>query len=345
MPPTRRKGFFGQTPVRPEDELARQQDVEALIAPRPASFQHLPLERLRPNPFQARHKFEDLKELAAAIQAQGFTSRLRVRPDPVDEGYFQLVYGERRLRAAQLAGLAEVPCEISEHSNEEMIEVGLAENIQRRDLSPLEEARAFSTFTREQGYSVRNLAEKIGKDKSYVQDRLELLRVPVDVQAMVNQRSDTVRAAREIAKLATPAQRQPLIEGILQGKLNVHDIRSMIAEQAEPGSGSVAVNGTDAEAEAGDGTSSGDRPAAESSGSASPQEEQPFPAAGRSVKPRRPEPTVERQLERDGRLVLSALARCHETAASLNLPQKELLRTYLSKIISEISGLQDKLKA
>ena len=74
-----------------------------------------------------------------------------------------------------------IPCEIADHTDSDLIEIGLAENIQRHDLDPLEEARAFQTFIDERGYSIRGLAERIGKDKSYVEDRLKLLQAPDDV--------------------------------------------------------------------------------------------------------------------------------------------------------------------
>lgn len=157
----------------------------------------IPIARIRPNPFQARQTFEGLEELAAAIRTQGFTSRLRVRHDPSDERYYQLVYGERRLRAAELAGLAEIPCDVGEYSDEDLLEVGLMENIQREDLDPLEEASAFRTFIAERGYTQQRLADRIGKDINYVGRRLKLLETPDDVQRMVAQRSDTVMAALE----------------------------------------------------------------------------------------------------------------------------------------------------
>jgi ParB family chromosome partitioning protein len=223
----RRKGFFDQQ-IRPQDELARQQDVEALLSPRQVVAQNLPVERIRPNPFQARQNFDGLEELVEVIHTLGFTTRLRVRPDPAQEGFFQMVFGERRLRAAKKAGLITVPCDIAEHSDEDLIEIGLAENIQRRDLDPLVEARAFRTFIDQRGYTIRRLAERIGKDKSYIEGRLALLRAPEDVQQMVVQRSDTIRAAWEIAKLPTAAERQPLIEGLVSGTLNKEDVRTII---------------------------------------------------------------------------------------------------------------------
>jgi ParB family transcriptional regulator, chromosome partitioning protein len=225
----RKGGFFQETP-RPEDDLARQAEVAALLGSRRTVIQEIGIERVSPNPFQARKTFQGLEELAQAIQAQGFTSRLRVRPHPNQHGYFQLVYGERRLRAAEIAGLDTVPCEVAEHSDDDLIEIGLAENIQRQDLDPLEEAQAFQTFIAERGYSIRRLAERIGKDKSYIEERLALLRTPDDVQALVAQRPDSIRAAREIAKVAEPAARAPLIAGVAAGDLTTQDVRAIVQE-------------------------------------------------------------------------------------------------------------------
>lgn len=223
----KRKRFFEQV-SRPEDDLARQRDVEALLAPRRVISQDIPIDRIQPNPFQARKQFEGIDEMAQAILSLGFTTRLRVRPDPQTQGMFQLVFGERRLLAAKQAELTEVPCDVADHSDEELIEIGLAENIQRRDLVPLEEARAFQTFIDQRGYTIRGLAERIGKDKGYVENRLVLLRTPEDVQEMVEQRPDTIRAAREIAKIPTADEREPLIEGILSGELSKDDVRTIV---------------------------------------------------------------------------------------------------------------------
>lgn len=229
MPPKRKGGFFAAS-ERPEDEAARQREVEALIATRRTFPQEIGLERIGPNPFQARREFSNLEELAESIRQQGFTSRLRVRPDPKRPGFFQLVYGERRLRAARLAELAEVPCDVAEHTDEELIEIGLAENIQRRDLDPLEEAQAFQTFIDERGYSIRRLAERIGKDKSYIEDRVALLKAPEDVQQMIVERPDALRAAREIAKLPDARERQGVIAGVVEGRLNTQDVRGIVRE-------------------------------------------------------------------------------------------------------------------
>lgn len=229
----KRKGFFDHI-SRPEDDLARMRDIESLLVPRRLVVQDIPVERIRPNPFQARQVFDGLDELAEAIRIQGFVSRLRVRPDPAQASFFQLVYGERRLRAARIAGLTEIPCEITDHTDAELVEIGLAENIQRRDLTPLEEARAFQRLIQVRNYSVRSLAQRIGKDRGYIDNRLALLRAPEDVQHMVAQRPDTVRSAREIARLESVDDRKPLIEGLVQDHINAADVRHQVNSAFRP---------------------------------------------------------------------------------------------------------------
>lgn len=230
------KSFMSSRTV--ESASATDSDFEKVIglrpelAERPVFSQNLPIERIRPNPFQARQHFDGLDELADAIVTQGFISRLRVRPDPSDpgEGFFQLVYGERRLRAALLAGLSTVPCDVAEYTDQEMLEIGLAENIQRQDLNPLEEAVVFQRLTQAGEYSIRELAARIGKHKDYVDGRLALLRAPQDVQELVAKRPDTVTVARRIASLETAGERRPLIEAVMEGTLNKEAVREIIHE-------------------------------------------------------------------------------------------------------------------
>jgi ParB family transcriptional regulator, chromosome partitioning protein len=241
--PPKRKNFFAQE-ERQEDVDARMREVAAVLAPKRLVIQEVGEERITANPFQARRTFGDLEDLANSIRVHGFTTRLRVRPEPERPGYFQLVYGERRLRAARIAGLREIPCEIAEHSNDEMIEIGLAENIQRQDLAPLEEAQAFQLFISERGYSVRRLAERIGKGKSYVEDRVALLRMPADVQQLITERPDALRMAREIAKLPTSDDRKPLIDAVMTGQLATSDVRALVRSAANPMIDAVVIQGS-----------------------------------------------------------------------------------------------------
>ncbi len=229
----KRKQFDLGTPTRvdqPGGEIERLFDAELRSAQKPV-LRDLPISRVQPNPFQARQNFDDLDELVQSIHAHGFVSRLRVRSHPEAADQFQLVFGERRLRAARAAGMQTIPCEIAEHSDAQLMEIGLAENIQRQDLDPLEEAYAFQTLISQRGYTQQSLAGRIGKDVSYVTGRLHILKnTPLDVQHMVRQRTDTVRAAREIAKLTDAETRAPLIAGVLDRSLSIREVRESVRE-------------------------------------------------------------------------------------------------------------------
>lgn len=214
--------------------VATDDDFDAVFGPvteRPVTAaQDIPIDRIRTNPFQARVKFKDIAELADSMRTHGFTSRLRVRRDPAQPQFFQLVYGERRLRAAQVAGIKAIPCDIAEYSDQQMREIGLTENLQRSDLEPLEEARAFRVAIDEGSYSIRSLAAQIGKSKGYVQGRLDLLRAPEDVQQMVDAHPETFTAALLIAQIPTPDQRQSLIEGVIKGDLDKESLRAIVRD-------------------------------------------------------------------------------------------------------------------
>jgi ParB family transcriptional regulator, chromosome partitioning protein len=310
-----------------ERETARMADIEALAAPRPAITRNIPTSRIRPNPFQSRQNFSDLDELANAIRAHGFTSRLRVRPDLNESGYFQLVFGERRLRAAITAGLTEVPCEVAEHTDEDMIEIGLAENIQRRDLTPLEEAQAFQRFVDQRGYSIRQLAERIGKDKGYIENRLALLRTPDDVQEMLAQRPDAMRVAREIAKLPMPEQRQPLIAGVVAGTLNTQEVsaivREVTTETAPPPSQEDKQPSTSA-----------------SSAGATLQDRQKGTA---TTSPLSPTERIRKRLEREARAIRTTMTSWQTMLPTLDADERQVVMNSLEELLGMASQMIDAL--
>jgi ParB-like chromosome segregation protein Spo0J len=211
-----------------------------------------------------------------------------------------------------------VPCEIAEHSDDEMIEIGLAENIQRRDLEPLEEAHAFRTLIDFRGYSIRRLAERIGKDKSYIEDRLALLRTPDDVQSLIHQRPDALRIAREIAKLDTPVERQPLIDAVIAGKLNTEDVRTIVREVATQPDTAV-------------------RPLSEQI-----VERQEHKAD--TTPQRRPAPTVHRAMERDVQALRTVLARLRQLLPILNTADRAALRAYLAEVRGELEQVAQSIQ-
>jgi ParB family chromosome partitioning protein len=163
----------------------------------------LPLEDISANPFQPRKRFDDqaIKELATSIRATGVLQPILVRRS--GPGGFQLVAGERRLRAASLAGLDRIPAVIREVSDREMMELALVENIQREDLDPIEEAKAFQTLIEKIGLTHDQLSERVGKQRSSISNSLRLLGLPAEVQDMVSRGTLTAGHAR--ALLGVPA--------------------------------------------------------------------------------------------------------------------------------------------
>ena len=200
----------------------------------------IPLDRIRPNPFQPRKTFDPVKidELAYGMKEHGWIGGgLPVRAHATEPNIYELVWGERRWRAAKIADLKTIPCVVSTYSDDDMIEKGLLENIQREDLSNLEEGQAYVNLLalrNEQGkprYSIRRLAQRIGKDKSYIEDRLQYARVPIDVQQLATDQPDIspriIRELGELSKMLQPEERAPVIEGVREGRLRIEDVREI----------------------------------------------------------------------------------------------------------------------
>jgi len=156
----------------------------------------LALTALADNPFQPRDQIDPgaLAELASVIAAQGFQGVLVARPHPQQAATYQLAFGHRRREAARLAGLSTLPVLVRDLTNEEMVEIAITENIQREDLSPWMEARTYGLMDQELGYTHEQIATAVGKKRGYVENRLRLLRAPADVQALVADKPDTLRA-------------------------------------------------------------------------------------------------------------------------------------------------------
>lgn len=190
-------------------------------------IRELPVAQIRPNPFQPRQHFAEasVAELAGSIREHGFYGHLLVRREGRS---YQLAYGERRLRAAKLVGLDAIPCQIRELSDTQMVEIALTENVLREDLHPVEEAQGYLRLQKEMKYSVRQIAERIGKSKSYIGTLLSIVRYP-DLEEAVRSADIPVRTAEELAKIADPGERRYCIEQVIAGKL---DRDSLIAKRA-----------------------------------------------------------------------------------------------------------------
>jgi ParB family chromosome partitioning protein len=191
----------------------------------------MPVDRLESNPQQPRQHFDEeaLADLAASIREHGVLQPILVRP--LDDGRYQIVAGERRWRASRMAGLAEVPVIIEELDEEAALEIAIIENLQREDISPLEEAEMFQRMTREHGYSLRKLATKLGKDKGYLENRLRLVDAPEDVRELVAVRRDTLSHAYELMKVEDPRWRRRLARQVASGELSLVKLRKRIEAQ------------------------------------------------------------------------------------------------------------------
>lgn len=191
------------------------------------SVSHLPIALIDPNPLQPRTVFNQdrLKELADSIQANGIIQPLVVRPH---RNRYQLVAGERRWRAARIAGLEEVPAVVQNVSDERLLEITLVENIQREDLNPIEVAHAFDRLSRELDLNHDEIARRTGKDRSTITNTLRLLKLPADVQQLVAEHRLSVGHARAILSLPTEdLQRQVAEKSTSQG-LSVRQVERLI---------------------------------------------------------------------------------------------------------------------
>ncbi|TMF80586.1 MAG: ParB/RepB/Spo0J family partition protein, partial [Chloroflexi bacterium] len=175
---------------------------------------------------------DTLAELAASIREHGVLQPILVRPAGSD---YEIIAGERRWRASKLAGKETVPAIVERFDDSTALEIALIENLQREDLSPLDEAVIYKKMTDELGYSIRNLATKLSKDKGYVENRLRLASAPDDVRDMVAQRYDTLSAAYELMKLENKRRRQSLAKQIIGGKLTLLRLHDQVERILHPG--------------------------------------------------------------------------------------------------------------
>ncbi len=201
--------------------------AEAPEPPAPDGLTTVPIALIDPNPLQPRSVFNAnrLQELADSIAANGIIQPLVVRA--LDSRY-QLVAGERRWRAAKLAGLAEVPVVVRHISDERLLEVTLVENIQREDLNPMEVAHAFDRLTRELHLSHEELAKRTGKDRTTITNTLRLLKLPSDIQQLVAEHRLSAGHARAILALPDIEHQRQIAEKACSQGLSVRQVERLV---------------------------------------------------------------------------------------------------------------------
>ena len=160
----------------------------------------LPVDRLEPNPDQPRRTFDEgsLRELATSIREKGVIQPLVVRASPRGLGMHEIVAGERRWRAAQMAGLAELPVIVREYDDAQVLEIAIIENVQRADLNPMEEAAGYRQLMDRFGHTQERLAEALGKSRSHIANLLRLLHLPDEVRRLVTEGALSAGHARAL---------------------------------------------------------------------------------------------------------------------------------------------------
>jgi len=198
-----------------------------------ATVREVPLDRILPNPAQPRLSYEEdsLTDLAASIREHGVLQPILVRPVG---NKFELIAGERRWRASQLAERDTIPAIVAEFDEQTALEVSIIENLQREDVSPLEEAAMYRKMT-DLGYSVRQLAQKIGKDKGYVENRLRLADAPPEVRELVSVRKDTISHAYELMRVTDDRLRRRLAKRVAAGDLTLAKLRAITGGETPEG--------------------------------------------------------------------------------------------------------------
>ncbi len=193
----------------------------------------IPILQIEPNPLQPRTIFDPtrLQELANSIETNGILQPLLIRRKG---GHYELIAGERRLRAARLAGLTEVPAIIQDFADDRVLEVALIENIQREDLNPIETAQALERLAREMNLSHEEIANRTGKDRTTITNMIRLLRLPSDVQLLVAERRLSMGHARALLGLSKPELQTQLGEKAAAQGFSVRQVERLVKKINEP---------------------------------------------------------------------------------------------------------------
>jgi ParB family transcriptional regulator, chromosome partitioning protein len=223
------KGLSALLPSRtaPARHEAERPSPDSKSAEAGNSVQHLPIDAIEPNPVQPRTVFvsDRLNELAQSIRANGIIQPLIVRRE---KDRYQLVAGERRWRAARLAGLTEVPVFVQDFADDRLLEVALIENIQREDLNPIEVGHALDRLAREHNLSHEDIGQRTGKDRTTVTNLIRLLRLPHDIQLLVAEHRLTMGHARAILGLPSEDLQKDVAQRAAAENLSVRQVERLI---------------------------------------------------------------------------------------------------------------------
>ena len=213
----------------------------APVAPAPTpraegdEVRHIPLDHLDRNPYQTRTSSLEpaaLEELAASIKVVGVMQPIVVRS--IAGGRYQVIAGERRCAAARKIGLSTIPAIVRQVSNEQAMEVTIIENLQREDLNPIEQARAFDRLGREFGLTQEQMSVRTGKERSSIANFMRLLKLPLMVQTMMEKEQISLGHAKALMPLESPVEIERLAQRIVEHGLTVRHVEEMVTGLANP---------------------------------------------------------------------------------------------------------------
>jgi ParB family transcriptional regulator, chromosome partitioning protein len=210
----------------PSGEVQPQYNVEVDLHA-VGTVAHVPLELIQSNPFQPRTDFDQqaLEELANSIKEQGVIQPVTVRK--AEEGKFELISGERRCKAAHLAGLSSIPAYIRSANDQEMREMAIVENIQRENLNPMEIALGYQQLIEDCNLTQEMLAEKLGKSRSSITNQLRLLKLPADIQIGLRQELISTGHARALLSVINIQTQLEIYQDIIAQGLSVRDVEEI----------------------------------------------------------------------------------------------------------------------
>ncbi|MGO4928245.1 ParB/RepB/Spo0J family partition protein [Fundicoccus sp. Sow4_D5] len=190
----------------------------------------IPLDQIRPNPYQPRKHFDKiaLQELGESIKQSGVFQPVILRKSMI-KGY-ELIAGERRVRASRLAGKTTIPAIVRQLDEERMIEIAVVENLQREDLSPLEEAEAYSMLMDKLNLTQAEVADRMGKSRPYIANYLRLLTLPEEIKQMVTEEKMSMGQARTILGLKDKSQMIPVAEKVVREHLTVRQLEELVQQ-------------------------------------------------------------------------------------------------------------------
>ena len=213
--------------------LATRAVVEQSRDAESSALRSIAIGSIRPNPFQPRKEFrtEDLAGLESSLRTSGLLQPISVRPAPGGVGY-ELIAGERRLRAAQKLGWTEIPAVVKEIDDQALLSLALVENLQRTDLNPIEEAEGYQRLIQEFDLTQQEVATAVGKDRSTVANILRLLALPASVRRLVWEGAISLGHARALLSLGDEALMASMAKEIISGGLSVRDVERRTRERS-----------------------------------------------------------------------------------------------------------------